>query len=322
MSTDATTVLAVCVNWNGKEVLPATLASLMKSDYPRLNILVVDNASTDGSLERVPPSVKTLRLPENLGYGAALNRGIRSLGGKQPGAKKPGPAIPDYFLILNNDLMVEDTMVKQLVEFAEATGKGIYGPKILRYQEPDRLEAAWGKISWSHVLARFHGKGARDGPRWNSTRSAPLLLGSALLMAREIFSDVGPFDESFFLYHEEVDFLYRAGQKGYPIYHCPFARAWHRGAQGTRDRPLQKVFWTRRNAVYFLRKHRAGPLKWSYFFLTLLASLTYNLAWLRWPRAGTICRGIAAGFKLESRVRTREGLPSEENEQCGTRNRR
>ena len=301
MSTDAT-VLAVCVNWNGKEVLPATLASLIESDYPRLDILVVDNASSDGSLELVPSSVKTLRLPENRGYGAALNAGIRSLQTLLPAGEGQEPPIPDYFLILNNDLIVEDSMVGRLVQFAEAKGTGIYGPKILRYQEPDRLEAAWGEVDWSHVLARFHGKGAVDGPHWNATRDARLLLGSALLTAGEVFADVGFFDENFFMYHEEVDFLYRAGQKGYPIYHCPFARAWHLGAQGTRGRPLEKIFWTRRNAVYFLRKHRAGALKWSYFFLTLLGSLVYNLVFLRWPRAATIYRGIAAGLRLEPRM--------------------
>lgn len=100
------------------------------------------------------------------------------------------------------------------------------------------------------------------------------------------------------MYHEEVDFLYRAGCKGYPVYHCPSARAWHRGQHGTRDQPLQKVFWTRRNAVYFLRKHGAGMARWTYFFLTLCASLVYNLTLLRWPRARVICRGVKAGFRL------------------------
>ena len=304
MSVNAT-VLAVCVNWNGQEVLAETLSSLLKSNYPLLDVLVVDNDSRDGSLACIPPSVKTLRLRENRGYGAALNAAVRLVEGQQPWleGQQPEPpsgslARPDYYLMLNNDMVLEESMVGELVQFALRKGKAILGPKILRYDEPHRLEAAWGRVDWSHVLASYQGKGAPDGAHWSQPRRAQLLLGSALLLPREVFEQVGLFDENFFMYHEEVDFLYRAGRKGYPIYHCPSARAWHHGQYGTRKQPLQKVFWTRRNAVYFLRKHRAGLIQWGYFYLRLVGSLLYNLALFRWERARIICQGMAAGWKI------------------------
>ncbi len=289
-------VLAICVNWNGKEVLPETLASLIDNDYPHLDILVVDNASTDGSLKTVSPPVKTLALPKNLGYGGALNAAIRPF--LFPGGVRQGELPLGYFLLLNNDLVVEPDCVSQLIRFSQEKGPWIYGPKILRYDQPQRLDAAWGRLNWSHVLARYYGKGAPEGPHWSQPRRVDLLTGCALLVHRRVFEEVGLWDENFFMYHEEVDFLYRAAQKGYPVYYCPFTRVRHRGAHATHHLPLQRVFWIRRNTVYFLKKHRPGLSRWAYFWLTLSASLLYNLVSCRWKRTAVICRGVVHGFKL------------------------
>ena len=303
-------VLAVCVNWNGRAVLPETLASLKENDYPLLDVVVVDNASTDGSLEGLPPSIRILALDKNLGYGGALNAAIRSVlsspreqGGSM--ATKPLPAAErqrstayDYFLLLNNDIVLDPRCVSQLVQFSEEKGPAISGPKVLRYDKPEYLDAAWGHLNWGHVLARYRGKGALDGPRWSQPRRVNLLIGCALMVHRRIFEDVGLFDEKFFLYHEEVDFLHRSAQRGYPVYYCPFTQVRHRGAYALRSQPLQKVFWTRKNTVYFLKKHRAGLSKWAYFWLTLWASFIHNLVLFRWKRAGVICRGVVQGFKV------------------------
>ncbi len=98
------------------------------------------------------------------------------------------------------------------------------------------------------------------------------------------------------MYQEEADFLHRAAQKGLPIYYCPFTHIYHRSGYGTLDSPLKKVFWIRRNAIYFLRKHRASPGRWSYYFMTLALSLLYNLILLRWRKAATIGRAVREGF--------------------------
>ncbi len=284
-------VLAVCVNWNGAAVLGETLEALSRSDYPQLSTLVVDNASTDRSLELVPAEVEVRRLDDNLGYGAAINVVVRE-------RLFRGKTSPAYLLLLNNDIVCTPGLVSRLVNFAESKGPGVYGPKILQYNQPGRLDMAWGRVNWSHVLARYHGKNVSDGPFWNQTRQVELLQGSALLIHRDVFRKIGLFDETFFMYHDEVDFLYRARRAGVPVYYCPFVSALHHGAHSSRSRPLQKVFWLRRNTVYFLRKYRPGPGKWAWFWLTLSASYGYNIAGLRWARSGAISRGLAAGFRL------------------------
>ena len=286
-------VVALVVNWNGSDVLPATLDALRSTRHPELEIVVVDNGSTDGSADAVRDPVRLVPLAENLGYGGALNAVLQSL---NLGGEEDGSPDADFVLLLNNDILVEPKTVTRLLELAREKGPGVYGPKVLLQGEPGRLDAAWGRINWSHVLSSFRGKGARDGGRYDRVRRVQLLLGCALLVHRRVFRDVGFFDADYFMYHEEVDFLFRAGRKGYPAYYCPSARVHHRRAYSTRNEPLKRVFWVRRNTVLFLRKHRAGAWAWGCWGKSLVLSLVWNAVLLRWKRVAAIWRGVVAGM--------------------------
>ena len=287
MPTDES-VLAICVNWNGGEILRQTVDSLLHSNYPGLEVLVVDNASTDDSLSLLPEAAGIVKLDTNLGYGGAINAVLR---------RYLRSDSPTYFLLLNNDVIVAEDTLSSLIEFARDKGSGVFGPRIVQFEDTSRLEAAWGKVSWSHVLARYEGKNAsKTHGQWLQTRKVELLLGSALLVHRQILEDVGLFDEDFFMYHEEVDYLFRARRLGFPVYFCPFAEVIHRGAHSTRDQPLKKVFWIRRNAIYFLRKHHATVSQWVYFWTSLALSFLYNGLTLKWSRAATIWRAVREGL--------------------------
>ncbi|MFZ0427629.1 MAG: glycosyltransferase family 2 protein [Acidobacteriota bacterium] len=290
MST-APKVLAVCVNWNGAEVLPPTLAALRADRYPNLEVLVVDNASSDGSAALAEESGAVLRLDDNRGYGAAINAAVR-IGLAQTNG-------PDYFLVMNNDVLVVEDTVTRLVDSALRRGPGVYGPKVLRASAPAHLEAAWGRITHSHVLARFEAANALDGAHWSKTREVPLLLGSILLIDRRVFERCGLFDERFFMYHEEVDFLYRARLAGLASFFCPDARAYHVGGHSTRRDPSRKIYWIRRNTVLFLRKHRVSRARWGYFALTFAASLVFNALGFRWGRLRPLIRGVLDGTRMD-----------------------
>jgi len=284
-------VLAICVNWNGREVLAETLTSLLASSYLRLRVVVVDNASTDGSPDLVSSRCELVRLSKNKGYGAAINRILQQ-------TAEGSRLRPDHYLILNNDVRLDPQAISSLVSCAEEHGPGIFGPKIFLQNQPDVLDMTWGELTYSHVLASFKGKGARDGPEWNVTRQVSLLQGSVLLVSPEVFDATGGFDEAFFMYHEEVDFEVRARSMGFFCTYCPAARVWHHSAHSTRRDPSRKVFWTRRNTVYFLRKHRVGAIRWLFFLGTLFLSVLFNLVSLRIGRARTIIEGLRAGFKM------------------------
>ncbi|GAB4220601.1 MAG: glycosyltransferase family 2 protein [Acidobacteriota bacterium] len=290
------TVLAVCVNWNGGGQLIETVRSLTRSDYPRLQIVVVDNASTDGSdrrLEAEFPGLGVWRLERNAGYGAAVNAAVARV------AAQPGLAPPDWFLVLNNDVRVGTDMVSELVEATHRHGCGVFGPKVVQAECPDRLEAAWGRFTWDHVAATLVGKNApAQHPDWNRESHVEVLLGAVLLIHRDVFRQTGGFDPRFFMYHEETDFLYRVRRAGFPVVYCPAAVAEHLGGHSTRDRPDFKTYWTRRNAVLLLRKHGRGRAVWLRYGLTFAASLGWNLATLRTRRLAALWRGARDGFRV------------------------
>jgi hypothetical protein len=296
-------VTAVCINWNGGRSLRETVDSLLASDYPNLDILVVDNASTDNSTEGLPAAAGLLKLQDNTGYGEALNRGISFM--EEKNREKPAR----FFLALNNDIRLETDTISGLVSISLKNGPGIYGPSIVRMDDPEILEAAWGILTWSHVLTRLEGENApAASPPWNIFRKNVLLLGSVMLIHRDIFKAGILFDPLFFMYHEEVDFIYRAQQKGFPACYCPSVRARHYIGRGTKRNPLKKIYWTRRNSIYFLRKHGAGPAKWIKCLGTMSFSFLYNLAGFRFSRARAIAgggldgmRGISENHKEESR---------------------
>ncbi len=285
-------VAAVCVNWNGGDFLGPALESLLASDYPCIEVLVVDNASSDGSASRLPAGVGLLRLEENAGYGEALNRGMEYL------EKNSSPPGPGFFLALNNDVILEPDTVSSLVAFAAEKGPGIFGPAIVRLDDPARLEAAWGELTWSHVLTRLRGKNApADSSPWNRPAENVILLGSLLLIHRGVFDAGIRFDPNFFMYHEEVDFMHQAARKGFPTFYIPWVRARHHIGMGTRGDPLKKIYWTRRNSIYFLKKEKAGPGKWLRCLASMAGSFLWSAGSLRFGRAGAVAAGALDGLR-------------------------
>ena len=291
------TVLAVCVNWNGRQVLPAALQGLASSSYPNLKVVVVDCASEDGSESLVSGDVTLIRLEQNRGYAGAINAALL----QTEQFSNPGASLgrPDFFLLLNNDVEVPPELISELVGFASSKGPCVCGPQVVAHSGPGRLEASWGRVDWSHVLARFEDQSRPlDSIADQEVRKVELLLGCALFIDSRALESVGLWDETFFMYHEEIDWLYRCQVVGIPVYYCPFVRIRHHGGAGTREAPLKKTYWLRRNAVFFLRKHGAGPVQWSIWATTLAGSLARNLLTFEWKRLGMICRGVRDGFRL------------------------
>ena len=291
------TVLAVCVNWNGRQVLPAALQGLTSSSYPSLRVVVVDCASEDSSPSLVSEGLTLIRLEHNRGYAAAINAALL----QTEQFSSPGASLgrPDFFLLLNNDVEVPPELIWKLVEFASGQGPCVCGPQVEACSGPGRLEASWGRVDWSHVLARFEDRSRPlESIAQREVRKVELLLGCALFMDSRALELVGLWDETYFMYHEEIDWLYRCRMAGVPVYYCPFVSIRHHGGTGTQGAPLKKTYWLRRNAVLFLWKHEAGPVRWSFWAVTLAGSLAWNLLTFKWRRLGAICRGVWDGFRV------------------------
>jgi hypothetical protein len=215
-------VVIVVVNWNGKELTLECLSSLRKLTYPNVQVVLVDNASVDGSVEAVCdsfPEVMVLRMISNLGFAGGSNEGIRA-------AQRKGAAC---ILLLNNDTVVDEQCLGHLVtRILSDQSIGIVAPKIYYYSDSRRIWYAGGMLSfWKGVM--WH-TGIRDEDRgqYDVALETEFASGCCMLVAGEVIERVGLLDESFGMYSEDVDWSMRARKAGYRIFYEPKAIVWHK----------------------------------------------------------------------------------------------
>lgn len=215
-------VYLLIVTWNGREVLRDCLASLRSATYPSLRVLVVDNASTDGSADSVRkefPAVDLMVLPENRRFAGGNNAGIRHA--LQKGA--------EYILLLNNDTVVDAGFLEPLVSRMESDPAiGMAAPKILYYDDPDRIWFAGGAISFWTGTTRHPGIRELDRGQFDTPADTGYATGCCVLVRASVVRAVGMLDESFFLYGEDADWSLRVRKAGYRIVYEPASRIRHR----------------------------------------------------------------------------------------------
>jgi GT2 family glycosyltransferase len=245
-------VAIVILNWNGCDDVLGCVASLPRLTYPNYTATVVDNASSDGSVtalrERFPRQ-RVLALDKNYGFAGGNNRGMRD-------AVDHGA---EFVLLLNNDTELHPELVGELVRVASSDPRvGAVGAKNLCLEDPGRIWGAFGEITYGHDLVRVYGKGEPDGPRYRCARDVDWVIGNGMLLSRDAIEAVGGFDESFFGYHEDVDWCVRARRKGFRIVFNGDAVIYHRGfgaAKAGRPVPFPVLYFLGRNAILFARKH-------------------------------------------------------------------
>lgn len=207
-------VSVVIPNWNGRFLLKDCLAHLKSQSFKDFEIIVVDNGSTDGSLDFLQeryPEVGVMRLEKNLGFAAAVNLGIRRSRAK-------------YIALLNNDTRVSKTWLDFLARLLERkTSISAVTPKVALMS--GKLDSAGDMMN--DVGQAYH-RGHKDDPdAWNTPGFVFLITAGASLYRRNLFSKVGMFDEDFFAYGEDVDWSFRAQTQGYKFWYEPRAVVYH-----------------------------------------------------------------------------------------------
>jgi hypothetical protein len=299
-------VAAVVVNWNGGEDNLRCLESLLAQGPALERILFVDNASSDGSPERVSerfPGVEVLRNEANVGYGAGNNRGIEA-------ALEAGA---EAVLVVNNDVTLPPGTVAALVEALEAApGAGLVGPRVLYRDRPERVWAAGGRLTWRENLTTLIGHGAPDGEAFRRTLAVDYVPGCALLARREVFEAVGPFDADYFAYTEDVDLGLRASRAGFGSLCAGGALAYHAPSSSTGGgyNPRRK-YMMGVNSIWFLRRW-AGPGAWLRFLVFDVATLPF--AWIAGLFSGrakaVLAKGVGIAHGLLGRRITSEVVES------------
>ena len=242
----------VLLNWNGRDDLLRCLSTLLTLTYPNWEATVVDNGSTDGSVEalrRSFPEQRLLRLERNIGFAAGNNHGIAD-------ALERGA---DWVLLLNTDTEVQAGMVTELVRAAASDERiGAVGAKNLSLGDPSIVWGAWNELAYDEGLVRVVGQGKPDGPEYAGVHDVEGVVGNGMMMSRPALSRVGGFDETFFAYHEDIDWCVRARAAGFRVVYCGAAVIHHRGfsaSDPTRDVPFPVLYFLGRNGVLFARKH-------------------------------------------------------------------
>ncbi len=245
----------IIVSWNTRELLARCLESVYATMQGRtFEVLVVDNASRDGSAQMVReqfPQVRLIENRENVGFARANNQALRESHG-------------DYLLLLNSDTLVLPDAVEALLAFMERySSVGACGPRLL--SADGSVQVSCGQLpTFSRLLfdltglSRFNGHD--DFPAGDSARRVGWIQGACLLIRRETIGDVGLLDEDYFMYTEEVDWCYRASVVGWGLCYVPASRVIHYGGQSAARAPVQKRAQLYGSKLLFVRKHYGWPL--------------------------------------------------------------
>jgi GT2 family glycosyltransferase len=250
-------VTAIILNWNNAAQTLDCLASLRQSDYPALDVIVVDNASTDDSvniIRNAHPKVPLLVSTANLGYAGGNNLGIRR-------ALENGAA---WVFILNDDTTQAVDCLRQLVDAGEMNPKaGLLGPLVYHAEQPGVIQSAGGVMD---ACWRATHRGENQPAQEHFSHGQPIpvdwINGCALLVRSAMIQAIGMFDERFFLYREEVEWCVRARQAGWQVIFVPQAHLWHAGVRPDyRPKPYVTYYMTR-NLFLLLAARKAGWQPW------------------------------------------------------------
>jgi len=256
-------VAAVTVNWNQPELTQRCVASLLAGSEPPRWIIVVDNGSAvdpTAALHALSAAITVIRNPRNLGFAAAVNQGV------ERACVLGATAV----LLINNDATAEAQCLAELVAaLASDERRAGVGAKVLTAEEPPRIHTAYGTLTYHGWLVQQQGWLEPDITRFSDARDVDYISGCAMLVRRDAWERVGPFDAEFFAYHEDLDWCTRARRAGYRVTYIPSALVHHRmhastGGGGMRS-PIG--YLSARNSILFVRKNAtwAQRLKFGFY---------------------------------------------------------
>ncbi|OGO03757.1 MAG: glycosyl transferase [Chloroflexi bacterium RBG_13_54_9] len=291
-------VSIIIPNWNGIHLLPTCLDALRRQTYRDFEVLIVDNASEDGSvelLEKEYPEVKVVRLDSNRFFSGAVNEGIRRSRG-------------EIVVLLNNDTEVEPQWLAELVKaLDEAPEAGMAASKMLLFDRRIVLNSA-GDYYRRDGVPGNRGVWERDGGQYDAATAVFGACGGAAAYRRRMLDDIGLLDEDFVGYCEDVDLNFRAQLAGYRCVFAPKARVYHR-LSATGGGPVAS-YLCGRNFINVVVKDMPTRLIKKYWPRMVAAQLGYvkqSLWHFREPAARARLRGqFAAIFALPAMLAKRK----------------
>lgn len=267
-------VISIILNTNRKVDTLECLESLMRNTYPNQKVIVLDNHSTDGSvlsIREAYPEVQIIELDENLGYAGNNNVGIKAALEQNA----------DWVFVLNEDIILDGECLARLVEeTAKDPQIGVVGPLVYHYDEPNVIQSAGGLLGkyWESVHI---GQNEADQGQYSRTRLVDWISGCAILVRREAIEQAGMLDRKFFIYWEETEWCIRISHAGWKIISVPQAHIWHKGVNRNYQPKPSTTYYTTRNRLFTLAKHKAPLQVWCLALFQIFRTLT---SWTIKPR--------------------------------------
>ena len=241
----------VILNWNGKAFLEKFLGNLVASvsEVADAEIIVADNASSDGSVEMLKakfPKVRLMLFNENYGFTGGYNRALAKIEA-------------EYSLLLNSDIEVTDNWLQPLIDFMDAQRDvAACAPKLLAYDKRNMFEYAGAAGGFIDALGYPFCRGRildmleADAGQYDTPADVFWASGAALMIRTELFIKAGCFDERFFAHMEEIDLCWRLQRMGYRIANVPLSTVYHVGGGALPNDSPRKLYLNYRNNLMML----------------------------------------------------------------------
>lgn len=243
-------ISVVILNYNGRHLLRRCLNSVFRSAYPLFEVIVVDNASQDGSVEYLREAythekrLQIIQNSANLGFAEGNNIGAQAAKG-------------NYIVFLNNDTEVDRLWLKESVKVFESDQRiGACQSKLLLMRNPRLLDCAGGLLDYLG-FPRGRGDSVEDNGQYDEVEEIFHAKGAAIMVKRDLFEEVGLFDPSFFYYYEEIDLCWRIRLKGYKVVFAPKSIVYHSVGSSTakHDASLKAFHATKNNIVMLIKNY-------------------------------------------------------------------
>jgi hypothetical protein len=252
----------IVLNYNAGELLLNCINSLKKSTYQNIEILVVDNISSDDSHTKCKkqfPDIKLIQNRKNLGYCGGNNVGIKEAKGK-------------FIVILNPDTIVEENWLDEMFNAFNEFGDGLYQPKIISLNESDIIQSTGNMIHvFGFGFARDKGKKIIE--KKEEIEKIGYASGTCLFTTKKVLEKVGLLDEFLFLYHDDLDLGWRAAQIGINSYYVPKSKIFHAESYSLKW-SAKKFYWLERNRKYCLKTHYSKDTYKKMSFSLMLVDLS------------------------------------------------
>jgi hypothetical protein len=289
-------VTVVIPNWNRRDLLERLIGRLRAQTHPAADVVVVDNGSADGSAEAARRAgARVLEMGRNAGFAAAVNRGIAE-------------TRTELVAVVNNDVEPDVDWLARLVEALADPEAWFACGKLLSAARPGTLDGAYDTLSRGGCAWRA-GSGRTDGELWNKPTSICFAPFTAALFRTALFARVGPLDERFESYLEDVDFCLRAARQGCRGVYVPAAVAAHQGSATLGRWHPDVVARISRNQVLLVAKHYSGRDLRRYGWAVLIGQALWGGVALAHGRPLAFLRGKLQGLAMARALRREAGAP-------------